>query len=111
VDAALSLYGTIERAERAWAEKVSSGEWQWGDGHERDIAELYRTWYETAADVVDHLDDLRHRNITVRHADALREAFGKVAALIDIGLDRVFQQPTPPRSGKRLREVRDGLRH
>ena len=110
VDAALSLHGTIGRAERAWSEKVTAGEWRWNDGHDGDIAQLYRDWHEAAGEVIAHLDDLKRRNVAVQNADALRDAFGKVAALIDVGLDRVFQQPAPPQPGKSLREARDGLR-
>ena len=64
----------------------------------------------TAGEVVAHLNALRRRDVTVRRADALREAFGNVSALVDIGLERVFQRPTPPQAGVSLQEVRDGLR-
>ncbi len=110
VDTAMALYETIRRAEDVWSEKVSSGEWNWSDGHDGDVVRLYRDWHETAGEVVVHLDALRRRNVAVRHADALREAFANVAALIDIGLERVFQPPTPPQAGASLREVRNGLR-
>ncbi|HEV2296289.1 MAG TPA: hypothetical protein VGR35_20775 [Tepidisphaeraceae bacterium] len=109
MDAAIALYGTIHRTERVWSQKVSAGEWHWNDGHDAEVAHLYRDWHEAAGEVIAHLDSLERRNVVVPSADVLRESYGTVAALMDIGLDRVFQRPAPPQSGKPLREIRDGL--
>jgi hypothetical protein len=109
VDAALAIYGTIQRTEKLWSDNLASGAWRWDDGHDRGVAHLYRDWHRTAGEIITHLDALEPLNVAVRNADMPRECFGKVDALVDIGLDRVFQQPAPPQSGTSLWEARDGL--
>lgn len=109
VDAALSVYGTLERIEGAWAIKVSSGERRWDDGVSQDLAELYGDWHRIAGRILTRLDTLRSWNIPVKNVEALHDRYGKIGALIDIGLGRVFEQPAPPQPGKPLQEVRDGL--
>ncbi len=109
VDSALSVCHTLERIEKAWSAKVSSGEWGSDERWTGDLVELYGDWHRVAGRVLAHLDALRPSNVLVKNAEALHECYGKVGALIDIGLDRVFEHPSPPQSGKPLREVRDGL--
>ncbi len=109
VDAALAVYGTIHRTECDWAAKLSAGEGDWSNGQGRDIADLYRDWHNAASGVVERVNALECRNVPVRNADAIRDTFARVAALVDIGLDQVFAEPAPPLGGQSLREVRDGL--